>query len=92
MEGKYLGGAKRGSSDCSSLRCERPYLLPSPMEARHNCSRSGFSVHNYTSIGEVWFWVQKKELTGLRFELKTFSAVTSCSIVELVLVEGELPL
>lgn len=31
---------------------------------------------------------QKKELTGLRLELKTFSVI-SCSIVELVLVEGD---
>jgi hypothetical protein len=36
-------------------------LGPIASRTRHNCSKSGFSVHNYTSIGEVWFWVPKKD-------------------------------
>jgi hypothetical protein len=61
------------------------------MEARHNCSKSGFSVHNYTSIGEVWFWVQKKGIDQIEARTQDLLRI-SCSIVELVLVEGELPL
>jgi hypothetical protein len=85
MEGKYLGSAKRGSSDCSSCVASDHIYCQARMEARHNCSKSGF---NYTSIGEVWFWVPKKELVRLRIELKTPSVIP-CSIVELVLVEGD---
>jgi hypothetical protein len=59
MEGKYLGSAKRGSSDCSSCAASDHIYCQARMEARHNCSKSGF---NYTSIGEVWFWVPKKRI------------------------------
>jgi hypothetical protein len=91
MESKYLGGAKRGSSDCSALRAT--IFTAKPEWKLGTILRNlGLAFITTQALVRSGSGFKKKELTRLRLELKTFSVVISCSIVELVLVEGELPL